>query len=91
MKATDWQEIDADRAQILAVQDAYSVPMVRLAHPDLPRPRWFQLSLAGRYYSRYTGRQYDRAQGVIVVGSLPGVRYTIRGCGAVGGVGGGNA
>lgn len=40
--------------------------MIRIKHPLLPGTRWFMLSMRGNYYSRYTGRAAQDAEGYII-------------------------
>ena len=65
MKQTLWTEL------ILAdctVVERDGERGMRVSHPLLKRPRWFILSRAGNYYSRYTGREHDEyGVGYIIV------------------------
>ena len=50
-KRTMWIELSWDDA-VIVERDGDSL---RIRHPELKRPRWFNPSQAGNYYSRYTG------------------------------------
>jgi len=52
-KHTNWIELDWQSAEIL---EQYPGGF-RIKHPKLQRPRYFNLSQAGNYFSRYTGKE----------------------------------
>ena len=64
-KRTMWIELRWEDA-VIVERDGDSL---RIRHPELKRPRWFNPSQAGNYYSRYTGAGADTfADGYIFKG-----------------------
>lgn len=55
-KQTEWKKLDVERCEVLARNPGGGY---RVRHPELRRPRWFNRSRAGNFYSRYTGKETD--------------------------------
>ena len=73
MKSTYWVELDAERCQVLETNRGESgkILSIRIAHPDMPRSRWFIYSQAGNLYWRNTRKASDtNADGYIVKGEI---------------------
>ncbi len=68
IKSTMWTPLPAAECEIV---DRNEHGGIRLKHPQLSRPRWFNPSQRGNYVSRYTGKATEvSALGFIVVGTL---------------------
>lgn len=54
-KYTHWVELDAARVRVISEHDNGFRVTRKLAHPDMPRARFFNKSQAGNWYWRETG------------------------------------
>ena len=57
-KETIWTELDASRCEVVARSvgpETGTLYGLKIRHPNLPRPRFFQVSRAGNLYARSTG------------------------------------
>lgn len=74
MKKTYWIELLAENCTVLKSQRGEftgNILSIQIKHDLLKRPRWFTPSLAGNFYSRYTGRESQEvAEGYIIKGKL---------------------
>jgi len=67
VKPTTWTKISAGQCAVLACDHG----ALRIAHPELPRPVWFNQSHSGNWYWRDTGTAADsHARGYIITGDV---------------------
>ena len=68
-KPTNWTPLAAAECSVIERNEYGGV---RVRHPQLPRPRWFNPARRGNLVSRYTGKATDFAGlGYVINGALP--------------------